>query len=46
MYQMTTTGVCPGGMVGPVQDNGLQRLLASMSRDLDRAKQQGWSLSG
>ena len=28
--------------VGPVQDDGLQRLLASMSRDLDRARRQGW----
>ena len=28
--------------VGPAQDDGLQRLIASMGRDLDRAKQHGW----
>ena len=28
--------------MGPVQDDGLQRLLDSVSRDLDHAKRQGW----
>jgi hypothetical protein len=31
--------------VGPVQDEGLRRLFDSMSRDLDRAKRQGWVMS-